>query len=70
MDTVVSEIDSGISKASVSLFKPSGKWYCDEEWVIPDNAIGPWEMIDSPDFRRIDGGKVMIDGPWGYPVLL
>ncbi len=59
-------------KATVSLFKDSGKWYCDEDWIIPEKAIGPWDMADSPDFRRIGNGKVLVheQEPFGFPVLL
>ena len=60
------------AKASVSLFKPNGKWYTDEQWTVPEGAIGPFDMDRSPDFRRIDGGPVLVtdDSPWGYPILL
>lgn len=59
-------------KATVILFKPSGKYYTEEEWEIPDDAIGPYDMAQSLDFRRISGGPVLIDiqEPWGYPHLL
>jgi hypothetical protein len=58
--------------ARVELFKPSGKWYCDEQWEIPADAIGPYDMSRSPDFRRINGGPVLIptQEPWGFPHLL
>jgi hypothetical protein len=59
--------------ATVILFKSSGKYYTDEEWRIPDGALGPFDMVDSPDFRRIGGdGHVLIptQEPWGYPHLL
>lgn len=57
--------------ASVILFKPSGKYYTEESWRIPDGAITPADMRRSPDFRRIDGGAVLVDTqePWGYPHL-
>lgn len=70
-------------KATVILFKSSGKYYTEEEWTIPDtvpNASGsahrppilPCDMEYSPDFRRIDNGKVLVvtQEPWGYPHLL
>jgi hypothetical protein len=59
-------------KAKVILFKPSGKAYTDEEWRIPDGAIGPYDMRQSPDFRRIDGGAVLVpvQEPWGYEFLI
>jgi hypothetical protein len=71
-----------MSKAKVLLFKPSGKYYCEEEWEIPESVphwhdgrpvsvIGPYDMQYSPDFRRIGGGPVLIETqePWGYPHL-
>lgn len=59
-------------KAKVILFKPSGKYYTEEEWEIPTYAIGPWDMQKSKDFRRIDNGPVLVETqePWGYPFLL
>lgn len=58
-------------KAAVILFKPSGKYYTEEEWEVPHWAIVPYDMIGSPDFRRIDGGAVLVvtQEPWGYPHL-
>lgn len=58
-------------KAHVILFKPSGKYCTQEDWEVPGSAIGPFDMIFSPDFRRIDGGAVLIptQEPWGYPHL-
>jgi hypothetical protein len=56
--------------ATVILFKPSGKFYTEEQWRIPEGAIGPWDMERSPDFRRIARGPVLITGePWGFPHL-
>jgi len=57
--------------ASVILFKPSGKYYTEERWRIPDSAITPYDMERSPDFRRISGGAVLVETqePWGYPHL-
>ena len=72
--------------AKVILFKPSGKYYTEEEWRIPDkvveyskdrgyytrDAIGPYDVDRSLDFRQIDGGPVLVvtQEPWGYPHLL
>lgn len=58
-------------RATVILFKPSGKYYTEEEWEIPRGAIGPFDMDASPDFRRIDNGPVLVatQEPWGYPHL-
>lgn len=68
--------------AEVILFKPSGKYYTTDDWRIPtqvpnpktgapQKAIGPYCMEYSPDFRRIDGGAVLVPDqePWGYPHL-
>jgi hypothetical protein len=73
------------TKARVILFKASGKYYTQEEWEIPiavkdyserrgaftREAIGPYDMRHSKDFRRIDGGAVLVptQEPWGYPHL-
>lgn len=59
-------------KATVILFKPSGKYYTEEEWEIPERAIGPWEMAKSEDFRRIANGPVLVvtQEPWGFPHLI
>jgi hypothetical protein len=58
--------------ATVILFKPSGKYYTEESWRIPENAIGPWTMRRSPDWRCTDGWTVLVveQEPWGYPQLL
>lgn len=74
-----------VERVRVELFKPTGKWYTDDEWRIPTivrdhseirgdyrrAAIGPHDMIQSPDFRRIGGGAVLVPSqePWGYPFL-
>jgi len=72
-------------KVTVTLLKPSGKYYTTEEWTVPESVrdtspmrgsywretMGPYDMGHSIDFRRIDGGAVLIDSqePWGYPHL-
>ncbi len=63
---------SAPTHATVILFKPSGKYYTEERWIIPERAITPHEMDRSPDFRRIGGGVVLVPAqePWGYPALL
>lgn len=35
------------------------------------DLITPYGMVYSPDFRRIDGGPVLVptQEPWGYPHL-
>lgn len=60
-----------MTEIRVILFKQSGKYYTEENWEIPEDAIGPFDMINSPSFRRIGGGPVLIteDEPWGYPHL-
>jgi hypothetical protein len=57
--------------AKVILFRRSGKYYTEEEWEIPPGAMGPFDMDASYDFRRIDGGPVLVvtQEPWGYPHL-
>lgn len=64
--------------ASVVLFKPSGIYYTTESWRVPDDALGPYDMTRSPDFRRISGigpvlvcsdGELIGDENWGYPHL-
>jgi len=62
-------------KVQVILFKKSGKYYTEEEWRIPEGHrydFSPVCMVDSPDFRRIGGGPVLIESqePWGFPHLL
>jgi len=59
-------------KATVVLFRPSGKYYTEEEWEIPEDAIGPYDMRGSSDFRRIDNGPVLVEAqePWGYPCII
>lgn len=61
-----------IRTVRVTLFKPSGKYYTEEEWTIPDGAVGPLHMRNSVDFRQINGGPVLVQEqePWGYPHLL
>lgn len=75
-----------IEKVTVQLFKPNGKWYCEDDWRIPTEvkdhsehrgdfvreAIGPFDMRQSPDFRQISGGPALIEAqePWGYACLL
>lgn len=75
-----------MAKAKVILFRRGGKYYTEEEWEIPERVpnefnngagmtrvvIGPYDMRHSPDFRRIDGGAVLVESqePWGYPHLL
>lgn len=60
-------------KATVILFKPNGKYYTEETWTIPTGTgFGPDQMQYSPDFRRIQGGPVLVEtqDPWGYPHLI
>jgi hypothetical protein len=71
-------------KVRVILFKPSGKYYIEDDWEIPKLVpayssergfhlrppMGPYDMIHSPDFWRVDGGPVLVEGvPWGFPHL-
>lgn len=72
------------TRVKVILFKPSGKYYTEEEWRIPTreqaeqhpaymrgDMVSPVCMLYSPDFRRISNGPVLIETqePWGYPHL-
>jgi hypothetical protein len=66
--------------ASVTLFKESGKYYTGESWRVPAEAIGPRDMLNSPDFHRIGDGIVLVDSDaqtqfpedenWGFPHLI
>jgi hypothetical protein len=66
--------------ATVTLFKPSGKYYTTESWRRPFGAIQPSEMNASPDFHQINGGAVLVetdageefpgDENWGVPHLI
>jgi len=60
-----------MAKVEVILFKCTGKYYTQEEWEVPEGAIGPYDMFWSKDFRRIPEGPVLIPSqePWGYPHL-
>jgi hypothetical protein len=70
-------------KAKVILFRHSGKYYTEEHWEVPEEVddwssyrgnfrrpvVGPYDMSQSKDFRRISGGPVLVvtQEPWGYP---
>lgn len=66
--------------ATVTLFKPSGKYHMQAAWRVPVAAVGPDDMVLSPDYQSIDGGAVLVDADaseeypdaenWGYPHLL
>lgn len=72
-------------RVHVTLFKPNGRRYTEEDWRIPATVtdysqsrgeydrepLGPYDMLQSPDFHRISNGPVLIhaDGPWGYEHL-
>lgn len=60
-----------MTEIKITLFKPSGKYYTEENWLVPDDANGPSDMMYSLDFRRIDGGPVLVEenSLWGYPYL-
>lgn len=53
--------ETPVRTASVTLFKPSGKYYTQEAWRVPEGAHFPEQMISSPDFHRIAGGAVLVD---------
>lgn len=74
----VADASKSERRASVMLFKPSGTYYTTDSWVVPVGAIGPYDMENSPDFRRIGGtGPVLVcsdgelagDENWGFPHL-
>lgn len=71
-DAAEARVRRGEHKARVILFKIGGKYYTEEEWRVPNTAIGPYDMAESPDFRRIAGGPVLVPAqePWGYPFLI
>ena len=67
----MNEQDDGERRISVGLFRGSGKWYTDDLWRVPPNAMLPSDMLRSPDFRRIDNGPVLTPADeWGYEHLL
>lgn len=70
-DAAERRVRSGGHKARVILFKPGGKFMYEEEWAVPASAIGPADMDASPDFRRVNGGPVLVctQEPWGFPHL-
>lgn len=70
-DDKLAEVLEGFERTEVILFKPSGKYYTTEDWRIPEDAIGPYDMTGSPDFHQINGGPVLVtDQAWGFPALL
>lgn len=60
-------------KTLVTFFKSSGKYYADETIEIPGDAK-PWDArkhIEAHlDGRMYGMTAVIIDGPWGYPLLI
>jgi len=65
------EKHSYIDRVQVILFRPSGKYYTEEYWDRPPGSIDPYDMEKSPQFRRIEGGPVLVPAqePWGFPAL-
>lgn len=62
-----------MATATVTLFKGSGKYYTEEQWEIPEGALGPYAMSESKDARLIgDDGYAVVPSqePWGYPHLI
>ena len=47
--------------ATVTLFKPSGKYYTTESWRVPAGAFSPHAMCESLDFHQINGGAVLVE---------
>lgn len=64
-------IESGVVKATVVTFKPSGKYYTEHEWRVPVDAIGPFDLSRSPDYDLAPGWSALVvtQEPWGYPHL-
>lgn len=59
-----------VDQAEVILFKPGGKYYTVDYWRVPEGAIGPYDLAQSPDFRRIGNGAVLVTSDrWGFPHL-
>ena len=57
--------------AEVKLFKRSGRYYTTERWRVPKGVNFPSDMRQSPDFRRIDMGPVLVTSErWGFPAIL
>lgn len=46
--------------ATVTIFKPSGRYYMTAEWQVPVAAVGPYDMVLSPDYQSL-GGAVLVD---------
>lgn len=62
--------------AKVIIFKGRGKYYTEDVWRIPRSAIGPYDMINSPDATKWVGPDqtwivlVETQEPWGHPFLI
>lgn len=63
---------AGELKVRVDLFRTSGKWYTEEDWTVPVDALNPADLERSPDARSIEGGPVLVPSvePFGFPCLL
>lgn len=70
IDTVIEKPGPG-DTVEVEHFKESGKYNVTDMWRIPEGAIGPHDMVNSPDFRDI-GCTIVVptQEPWGYPAVL
>lgn len=78
-DLGIAAQEASTRTATVTLFKDNGRYYTAEAWRVPVNATDPRDMELSPDFRRIDGGAVLVDAEaateypeavnWGIPHL-
>lgn len=65
-------VETGTAEATVYTFKPSGKYYTEHKWRVPADAIGPYDMHRSPDFKLNPGWSALVvtQEPWGYPHLI
>lgn len=65
------QVRAGRHQARVLLFNANGKYKYEEHWQTPSDAIGPYDLLRSPDFRRTQGGAVLVETqePWGFPHL-
>lgn len=57
-------------KARIEYYKPSGKYYTEEDVELPDNT-NPWDPIVRESVRIKDMiARYGEDAPWGFPILL
>jgi hypothetical protein len=79
-ESLVSTVEHKPRTVSVTLFRPSGKYYTSESWRVPPGADRVDQMCESIDFRQINGGAVLVeadalpqfpnDENWGVPHMI